>query len=209
MLSKNKPTVFVVDDDQAMRDSLRWLIESVGIVVETYANAEEFLNSLDASKPGCLLTDVRMPGLSGLELQDVLAERKIKLPVIIITGHADVPMAIRAMKKGAIEFIEKPFNNEILLERIRQGIEKDSQIRRTTADREEIAARLALLSAREQAVMQKIIDGKPNKVVAEELGLSQKTIEVHRASVMKKMRADSVAELVRLALALHQDQGKP
>jgi len=209
MLSKNKPTVFVVDDDQAMRDSLRWLIESVGIVVETYANAEEFLHSLDASKPGCLLTDVRMPGLSGLELQDVLAERKIKLPVIIITGHADVPMAIRAMKKGAIEFIEKPFNNEILLERIRQGIEKDSQIRRTTADREEIAARLALLSAREQAVMQKIIDGKPNKVVAEELGLSQKTIEVHRASVMKKMRADSVAELVRLALALHQDQGKP
>lgn len=201
-----EPTVFVVDDDAAMRDSLRWLFGSVGLAVETFATAEEFLNACDPSRPGCLLLDVRMPGMSGLNLQDELAARHFTLPIIIITGFAEVATAVRALKTGAIDFIQKPFSDELLLERIRQAIDADRRVREAQAQHAEISERFALLSARERAVMELVVAGKANKVIAAELGLSAKTVEVHRANVMRKTGADSVADLVRRALFL---KGKP
>ncbi len=203
-----EPTVFVVDDDPAMRDSLRWLLESVGLAVQTFARAEEFLDIYDPASPGCLLLDVRMPGMSGLHLQDELAARHCTLPVIIITGYAEVATAVRALKTGAIDFIEKPFSDELLLERIRQAIDVDQRAREAQARRAAVAARFALLTPRERAVMELVIAGKANKVIAAELKLSPKTVEVHRANVMRKMEADSVAELVRLGLLLSPDEGK-
>lgn len=200
-----EPTVFVVDDDPAMRDSLRWLFESVGLAVETFATAEEFLNGCHPSRPGCLLLDVRMPGMSGLNLQDELAARHFTLPTIIITGYAEVATAVRALKTGAIDFIEKPFSDELLLERIREAIVADRQAREAQAQRADVAARVALLTTRELSVMELVIAGKANKVIAADLGLSPKTVEVHRANVMRKMEAQSVAELVRLFLALSTD----
>lgn len=204
-----EPTVFVVDDDAAMRDSLRWLFEFVGLAVETFATAEEFLDGCHPARPGCLLLDVRMPGMSGLNLQDELAARHFTLPTIIITGYAEVATAVRALKTGAIDFIEKPFSDELLLERIRQAISADRQAREVQAQRAEVAARFALLTARERAVMDLVIAGKPNKVIAAELGLSPKTVEVHRANVMRKMEAPSVADLVRFGLVLSATTGKP
>ena len=204
-----EPTVFVVDDDPAVRDSLRWLFESVGLAVETFATAEEFLNGCHPARPGCLLLDVRMPGMSGLNLQDELVARHFTLPTIIITGYAEVATAVRALKTGAIDFIEKPFSDELLLERIRHAISADRQEREAQAQRADVAARFALLTARERSVMELVIAGKANKVVAAELGLSPKTVEVHRANVMKKMQAQSVADLVRFGLAVAITRGKP
>jgi len=194
-------TVFVVDDDPAVRQSLHWLIESVGLAVKTYETANEFLEQYNPNTQGCLVLDVRMPGLSGLDLQERLASKHIEIPTIVITGHADVPMAIRAIKAGALDFIEKPFNDQVLLERIGQALALDAKIRQSQHERAEIAARLESLTAREREVMQMVVDGKANKVIADQLGVSQKTVEVHRANVMKKMQVDSLAELVRLALA--------
>jgi two-component system, LuxR family, response regulator FixJ len=202
-----EPTVFVVDDDAAMRDSLRWLLESVGLRGETYATGEEFLDTYDPRQPGCLILDVRMPGMSGLSLQDTLAAQDITLPVIIITGYAEVPTAVRALKSGAIDFIQKPFNDDVLLERVRQALETDRQTRELQARRAEAAARFALLTPRERQVMDLVIAGKANKVMATELGLSPKTVEVHRANVMAKMEVDSVAELVRLGMLLTPQAG--
>ena len=205
----SEPTVFVVDDDPAMRDSLRWLLQSVGLAVETYAAADEFLRVYDPTHPGCLVRDVRMPGLSGLGLQDELAARQIALPVIIITGYAEVPTAVRALKTGAIDFLEKPFNDELLLERVRQAIEADQRTRETQARYAHVAARFAALTPREREVMELVTAGRANKVIAAELGLSPKTVEVHRANVMRKIEVDSVAELVRFRLLLPPDTGKP
>ena len=204
-----EPTVFVVDDDPAMRDSLRWLFESVGLAVETFATAEAFLDGCDPTRPGCLLLDVRMPGMSGLNLQDELAARHFTLPTIIITGYAEVATAVRALKTGAIDFIEKPFSDELLLERIQQALAADRQARETRAHYADVAARFALLTARERSVMELVIAGKANKVIAADLGLSPKTVEVHRANVMRKMEAQSVAELVRLSFVLPPHAGKP
>jgi two-component system response regulator FixJ len=203
------PTVFVVDDDPAMRDSLRWLLQSVGLPVQTYAAAEDFLEHYDATWPGCLVLDVRMPGMSGLKLQDVLAARHIQLPVIVVTGYAEVPTAVRALKTGAIDFIEKPFSDELLLDRIRQAIEADRQTREAEARRAAALERFTSLTPREREVMELVTAGKANKVIAAELNLSPKTVEVHRANVMKKMEVDSVADLVRASLLLQADQGKP
>ncbi|MFI5365476.1 MAG: response regulator transcription factor [Candidatus Binatia bacterium] len=203
------PTVFVVDDDPAMRDSLRWLLQSVGLPVQTYAAAEEFLEHYDATWPGCLVLDVRMPGMSGLKLQDVLAARHIQLPVIVVTGYAEVPTAVRALKTGAIDFIEKPFSDELLLDRVRQAIEADRQTREAEARRAAAMERFTSLTPREREVMKLVTAGKANKVIAAELNLSPKTVEVHRANVMKKMEVDSVADLVRASLLLQSDQGKP
>jgi len=203
------PTVFVVDDDPAMRDSLRWLLQSVGLPVQTYAAAEEFLEHYDATWPGCLVLDVRMPGMSGLKLQDVLAARHIQLPVIVVTGYAEVPTAVRALKTGAIDFIEKPFSDELLLDRVRQAIEADRQTREAEARRAAAMERFTSLTPREREVMKLVTAGKANKVIAAELNLSPKTVEVHRANVMKKMEVDSVADLVRASLLLQTDQGKP
>jgi len=192
--------VFVVDDDRAMRDSLRWLLESIGLTVRTYATAAEFLREHQPSQPGCLVLDVRMPGMSGLDLQAELVKRGAELPTIVVTGHAEVAMAVRAVKAGAIDFIEKPFSDQLLLDRVRQALEIDRQSREVRARREEARRRLASLSARDREVLELVAAGKANKEVAAALGLSPKTVEVHRAHVMSKMAVDSLAELIRVAI---------
>lgn len=193
-------TVFVVDDDEAMRSSMAWLIESEGLRVETFDSAQSFLAACYPGRAGCLLLDVRMPGMSGLELQEHLRHRQMRLPVIIITGHGDVPMAVRAMKAGAVDFIEKPFDDETLLATIQRALELDAYQRSQQAGRAEIAARLAQLTPREHEVMLMVTDGMSNKEIANELGVSAKTVEAHRARVMEKMEARSLAELVRMVL---------
>ncbi len=194
------PVVFVVDDDPAMRDSLRWLIESTGLTVETFADAQTFLARIRPELPGCLVLDVRMPGMSGLDLQAELARRGIGLPTIVVTGHAEVPMAVRAVKAGAIDFIEKPFSDQLLLDRVRQGIEMDRLERDGRARRADVLRRMSLLTQREREVLDLVVAGRANKEIAATLRLSPKTVEVHRSHVMEKMQASSVAELVRLAL---------
>ena len=198
-----KITVFVVDDDQAMRNSLKWLIESVGMQVESHASADEFLAQYQPGRAGCLVLDVRMPGMSGLDLQEHLFERNIQIPVVIITGHGDVPMAVRAMKSGAIDFIEKPFNDEVLLDAIRRAIARGEQQRSHHSEHLQIQERLSHLTPREHEVMQMVTEGRSNKEIANTLGVSAKTIEAHRARVMEKMQAGSLAELVRMVLAVN------
>ena len=197
---KSEPVVFVVDDDQAMRSSLEWLIESVGMKVETFASADAFLDSYYPGRAGCLLLDVRMPGMSGLDLQSYLTREEIRIPVIIITGHGDVGMAVRAMKAGAVDFIEKPFHDEALLASIQTALQHDQRQRELQSQRAEIAARLAELTPREHEVMAMVTEGRSNKEIASDLGVSAKTVEAHRARVMDKMQADSLADLVRMAL---------
>jgi FixJ family two-component response regulator len=194
------PVVYVVDDDPAMRASLRWLIESVGLQVRTCASAQEFLRTYDGQEAGCLVLDVRMPGMSGLDLQAELTVRGIDIPILIITGYAEVPLAVRAMKAGAFDFIEKPFSDQTLLDRIRAAVAKDEVERRRHAARADVRRRLALLTPRERDVMQLVVAGKSNKMVAFDLGLKSKTVEVHRAHVMEKLKAESLADLVRFAL---------
>ena len=199
-------TVFVVDDDQAMRGSLQWLIESVCMRVETFDSAQTFLDSYYPGRAGCLLLDVRMPGMSGLELQAYLARHEIRIPVIIITGHGDVSMAVKSMKVGAVDFIEKPFDDEELLHSIRNALRHEEKQRELRARRADIAARLAELTPREHEVMSMVTDGKANREIAAALGVSSKTVEVHRARVMDKMRADSLAELVRMSMLARGEQ---
>ncbi len=203
-----KATVFVVDDDSAVRESLRWLIESVGLKVRTFGTAREFLDTYDPNQPGCLVLDIRMPGMSGLELQDRLAEKNIHLPVIIITGYGDVPVAVRAMKNGAIDFIEKPFSDQVLLERIQLAIEQDSAYRRITERRQDIENRLSVLTPREREVMYLVVEGKPSREIAKELGLSTRTVEVHRTHLMDKTKVRSVAELARMVTLLALTEGR-
>lgn len=193
-------TVFVVDDDEALRSSLKWLLESEGLRVETFASASQFLNDYYPGRAGCLLLDVRMPGMSGLELQEYLQGQQIRIPVIIITGHGDVPMAVRAMKAGAVDFVEKPFDDDKLLSGIRRALQTDLERRTQQAARAEFAMRMAQLTPREHEVMLMVTDGKSNKEIAGELGVSAKTVEAHRARVMEKMEARSLAELVRMVL---------
>ena len=205
MSAPETPVVFVVDDDPAMRDSLRWLIESTGLRVETYGDARAFLDAIGPDRPGCLVLDVRMPGMSGLDLQAELGRRGIGLPTIVVTGHAEVPLAVRAVKAGAIDFIEKPFSDQLLLDRVRQGIEIDRRERVRRARRAEVMRRIGLLTQREREVLDLVVSGKANKEIAAALRLSPKTVEVHRSHVMDKMQAESVAELVRLALSVQPD----
>jgi FixJ family two-component response regulator len=198
-------TVFIVDDDQAMRTSLQWLIEATGLSVQTYASADVFLASYYPGRAGCLLLDVRMPGMSGLELQSYLAREGYRLPVILITGHGDVAMAVKAMKAGAMDFIEKPFHDEDLLRSIHHALEFDQKHRATRSAKADIAMRLAELTPREHEVMAMVTEGKSNREIAATLGVSAKTVEAHRARVMEKMRAESLAELVRMALLVAAD----
>jgi len=195
-------TVFVLDDDQAARESLRWLLESVGHHVNCYASALEFLERYDGSVPGCLVLDVRMPGMSGLEVQHHLLERGWCLPVIVVTGHGDVPMAVRAMKSGAVDFLQKPYNDQTLLDRIQQALDLCSQRRQSHDELAMIRASYEHLTQREREVAALVVAGKANKVIAIELGLSPKTIEVHRANVMSKMQAHSLSELVQMYMRL-------
>lgn len=193
-----KPTVFIVDDDEAMRHSLRWLIESIGLPVKTYSSADEFLESVELDRPGCLILDVRMPGKSGLDLQEELAERATSLPIIILTGHGDVPMAVRTLKAGAFDFIEKPFNDQVLLDRIQEALVISVKMVEEQQKKMEIRTKLSYLTAREHQVLKLVVAGKPNKVIARDLGIGIKTVEVHRHNVMEKMQANSVADLVQM-----------
>ena len=195
-----EPTVFVVDDDEAMRSSLKWLIESTGMRVQTFDSADAFLTAYAPGWAGCILLDVRMPGMSGLELQAYLARADYRLPVVIITGHGDVAMAVKAMQAGALDFIEKPFHDEELLRSIRRAVEADSQTRAERSEHAAVFARLDELTPREHEVMELVAAGKSNKEIATDLGVSAKTVEAHRAKVMDKMQATSLADLVRMAL---------
>lgn len=199
-MKNHSASVYIVDDDEAVRSSLRFLIRSVGLPAQVYASAADFLAAYDRRDPGCLLLDVRMPGMSGLELQQELNRRGATLPVVFITGHGDVPMAVEAMQQGAFDFLQKPFRDQDLLDRVQRAMARDAESRARLAARAEIRARLATLTPRETEVMQLITRGKANKVVGAELGVSQRTVEIHRAHVMEKMHATSLAELVRMVL---------
>lgn len=195
-----EPAVFVVDDDVDMRALLRKLLMSVKFPVRTYDRAEAFLDDYDPKAPGCLLLDVCMPGMSGLELQDELRDRGCDIPIIMITAHGDVPMAVRTIKAGAIDLLEKPVREQVLLERIRAAIERDAQARRALAGKADIIARLASLTSREAQVLDLLAAGKANKTIAQELSLSPKTVESHRTRIMHKMQPESVVDLVRMTL---------
>lgn len=195
-----EPIVYVVDDDQAMVESLSWIIESVGLKVKTYTRAHEFLENHNPNQHGCLLLDVRMPGMSGPELQAKLNAQSNTLPIIFISGHGDVPLAVRVMKAGAVDFLTKPFNDQVLLESINKALRLDKLNRDKQQENAQAEAKFALLSPREVQVLQGIVAGKQNKVISSELKISLKTVEAHRASVMKKMGVKSVPELVKLVL---------
>jgi FixJ family two-component response regulator len=192
-----RPLIHVVDDDPAMRDSLSWLLESAGYRVALYENADRFLQSSDIQAGACVLLDVRMPGMSGLGVQEALIERGTGLPVIFLTGHGDVPMAVNAIKRGAVDFIEKPFNDDALLFLIDTAIKSNRRSHAARAARRLVASRINALSSREREVMECVVAGKLNKVIADELGISIKTVEVHRARVMQKLGVSSVAELAQ------------
>ncbi|MDZ7804917.1 response regulator transcription factor [Thiohalophilus sp.] len=199
-----KPTIHVVDDDQAVRESIQWLIESVGLNIKTHGSANEFLDNYREDSLGCLILDVRMPGISGLDLQHILADRGIDLPIIFVTGHGDVPMAVRALKNGAVDFIEKPFNDQVLLDTIQSAVQKHRDRLKQRAELENLQTRYDNLTTREQEVMDRVVTGKPNRDVGEELGISVKTVEVHRAKVMEKMQARSIADLVKMAMMMRE-----
>ena len=196
----NEPTVFIVDDDQAVARSLRWLIESVQLKVEIFPSAQAFLDGYNAAKPGCLVLDVRMPGMSGIELQERLTAQRIRVPIIFITGHGDVQVAVRAVQAGAFDFIEKPFNDQDLLDRMQRAISFDAERRGRDAQSARLSALFASLTPREREVLDLVVAGMSNKAVANTLGLSAKTVEVHRAKVMEKLHARSVADLVKMSM---------
>ncbi len=196
-MGRDEPLVYVVDDDEAVRDSLTLLLKAVGLASQTFSSAAQFLHSHDPEQHGCLVADIRMPGLSGLDLQDELNRRGAHIPLIFITGHGDVPMAVDAMKSGALDFIEKPFRDQDLLDRVQQALAWDKERRIENLKTLAIRERLATLTPRETEVMERVVQGQANKVIAMDLGVSQRTVEIHRARVMEKMGIRSVAKLVR------------
>ena len=192
--------VHVVDDDEAMRQSMAFLLRTANIQVQTYEAAADFLNALPQAKAGCVVTDVRMPGMSGIELLHRLRKLKVSMPVIVITGHGDVPLAVEAMKGGAMDFIEKPFNDEVLLGAVRAALGAHAKNNERQAQKATINSRLASLSNREREVLEGLVAGHPNKTIAHDLGISPRTVEIYRANVMTKMEAGSLSDLVRMAL---------
>ena len=196
--------VFVVDDDADIRDSMRLLLEVAGFRVRSYNSAKHFLAD-DYPKQGCLIADIRMPDMSGLELQVEVVRRHIELPVIIITGHGDVPLAVQAMKAGAIDFIEKPFDDDMMLASVRRAMEVGSRARERSAESKAAKDLLSSLTPRERSVLDKLVQGRSNKVAAYELGISPRTVEIHRAHIMSKMEASSLSDLVRVVLAAEPD----
>ena len=198
-MSENKPVVFVIDDSPSVRDALDSLIRSVHLNVQSFGSIEEFLQFIRPDAPGCIVLDVRLPGLSGLDFQREMAKSNIDLPIIFITGHGDVPMSVRAIKAGAIEFLTKPFRDQDLLDAIYLGIERDRSRRQASAIVAVLRGHFASLTARERQVMLQVASGRPNKQIAAELKLSEVTVKVHRRHVMRKMKAKSLADLVRMA----------
>jgi two-component system response regulator FixJ len=192
--------VHVIDDDADVRQSLAFLLSTAGLAVRVHDSAVAFLKVLPEIRDGCVVTDVRMPGIDGLELQRRLGELELRLPVIVMTGHGDVPLAVEAMKAGAVDFIEKPFDDEVMLSAIRAALARHANDRQRYARAAAIQERIARLSDREREVLDRLVAGKANKVIAYELGISPRTVEVYRANVMTKMQADSLSELVRMAL---------
>jgi two-component system response regulator FixJ len=190
-------TVFVVDDDEGVRDGLSLLLDTVGQPCELYESGQEFLDAYDGEKRGCLVLDIRMPKMTGLDLQNKLLEMGSALPIIFITGHGDIPMAVEAMRRGALDFIRKPFREHDLLERINEALGIDENAYRKAQDHEDLAARLSTLSDREKEVFERVADGQMNKVIAADLGISERTVEVHRGQVMKKLGVRTLAQLVR------------
>ncbi|MDX1431493.1 MAG: response regulator [Gammaproteobacteria bacterium] len=192
-MSTGPPVVHVVDDDAAVRESLAMLLRAAGLTVAAYADARAFLEAFDVEQPGCVIADLRMPGIDGLELQQRLLALHASIPVIVITGHGDVPAAVRALKAGAVDFVEKPFDSAALVEQVTRALGHDTEVR-------ESAARRASLTPREEEILVLVVAGKASKVIAAELGISERTVELHRHRVMKKMQVRSVAELVRAVL---------
>jgi FixJ family two-component response regulator len=195
-MKNDQPLIYLVDDDDAVRDSLGVLFRSIGLQYQAFASALEFLEHYDGARHSCLVADIRMPGLSGLELQQRLNEQHAEVPIIFITGHGDVPMAVTAMKSGASDFVQKPFRDQDLIDRIHKALDRDRERRKTRAEEDTIRARIALLTPREAQVMQRVARGQANKVIAMDLGVSQRTVELHRARVMRKLKMRTVAELV-------------
>lgn len=206
-MKNGTPTVFVIDDDDAVRSSLRLLFKSYGLEAAMHASADEFLASYDLARPGCLVLDVRMPGMSGLELQQRLNALGATIPIVFITGHGDVPMAVEAMQSGAFDFLQKPFRDDDLLARVQRALARDAEQRALLRARHDTRERLATLTPREHDVLNLVVVGKANKVIAADLGLSQRTVEIHRARVMEKMDAASLAQLVRMVLDLERPTG--
>lgn len=210
MIAKNlQPIVFVVDDDESVRGSLRYLFRSVDLECQALASATEFLAVYDPTQPGCLVLDVRMPGMSGLELQQQLNLRGATIPVIFITGHGDIPMAVDAMQHGATDFLQKPFRDQDLIDRIQRALEKDVRTRAALEQHDSIRERIATLTPRERQVLTMMTQGKANKIMAHELGLSQRTVEIHRARVMEKSGAASLAQLVRMVMDVEPQPAQP
>jgi FixJ family two-component response regulator len=203
-MNEYKPIVFLVDDDEAVRDSLSLLMKSVALTSRSFATAADFLAEYDPDCPGCLILDIRMPGMSGMELQQKLIDMRAILPIIFITGHGDIPMAVEAMQRGAIDFIPKPFRDNELLDRINKALEDDRINRESMVERDEVEERMKKLTPRETQVLELVVQGKANKVIAGDLDVSQRTVEIHRARVMEKMQVRSLAQLVRAVMQVQQ-----
>ena len=201
-MTDHEAIVFLVDDDEAVRDSLGLLMKSVALKSRSYASAGEFLAEYDPDCPGCLILDIRMPGMSGMELQQKLIEMRAILPIIFITGHGDIPMAVEAMQRGAVDFIPKPFRDNELLDRINKALEDDRKNRESLIERGEVEKRIETLTPREKQVLELVVQGKANKVIAGDLDVSQRTVEIHRARVMEKMQVRSLAQLVRMVMQI-------
>ena len=194
-----KPTVFVIDDDDSLRKSLSRLLRSAGYLAETFSSAEEFLGREHFNGIGCLLLDVKMPGLSGMDLQEELGQANCSMPIIFITGHGNIPMGVQAMKRGAVDFLTKPFDDEELLQAVKKAIEKDREAKTERAEVHDLRRRIELLTPREKEILRYVITGMLNKQIALKLDIAEKTVKIHRGRIMEKLRVDSVAELVRLA----------
>lgn len=197
-----KQTVFIVDDDEGIREGLSLLLETVGQSCELYSSALEFLESYDPNKSGCLILDIRMPRMTGLDLQEKLKEKKSVLPIIFITGHGDIPMAVEAMRRGAMDFMRKPFREQDLLDRINEALDSDAGKRKALVDRQQLNDKIASLTERERQVFHRVADGEMNKVIAMDLAISERTVEVHRSQVMKKLKVRTLAQLVRIKMEL-------